>query len=137
MSQENLEIARRGYKQWQDGGGIVDAIPVEIYAENVEWDISAYPLVDLPSRGRGRDNLINTFTQYLAGWKNYQPEATEFIAAGENIVVVVHEKAGIADSDVVLERDVFHDLMFRNGLVVKWRIFETREQAFEAVGLKE
>ena len=132
-----MEITRRAFEQWQDGGGTVDAIPVEIYAENVEWDISAYPLVDLPSRGGGRDNLFNTFAQYLAGWKNYRPEAREFIAAGENIVAVVHEKAGIADSDVVLERDVFQVWTFRDGLVVKWRIFETREQALEAVGLSE
>jgi ketosteroid isomerase-like protein len=93
MSQENVEIVRRAFEQWQDGGGTVDAIPVEAYAENVEWDLSGYPLVDLPSRGSGRDNLLRTFAEYLRGWKNYEPEAREFIASGvamsrENVEIV-------------------------------------------------
>jgi ketosteroid isomerase-like protein len=137
MSQENVEITQRAFKQWQDGGGTLDAIPVEIYAENVEWDLSAYPLVDLPSRGSGRDKLFKTFAQYFAGWKNYQAEAREFIAAGEDVITVLHEKAAIADSDVALERDVFQVWTLRDGVVVKWRVFETREQALEAVGLSE
>jgi len=51
--------------------------------------------------------------------------------------VVLHEKAAIADSDVVLERDVFQVWTLRDGLVVRWRVFETREAALEAVGLRE
>jgi ketosteroid isomerase-like protein len=137
MSQENVEITRQAFERWQDGGGTVDAIPIEVYAENVEWDLSAYPLVDLPSRGSGRDNLLSTFARYLSGWRNYQPEVREFIDAGENVVAVLHEKAGIAGSDVVLERDVFQVWTLRDGLVVKWRVFETRQEALEAVGLSE
>ena len=137
MSQENVEITRRSFQRWQDGGGTLDAIPVEIYAEDVEWDLSAYPLVDVPSRGKGREHLFDTFARYFAGWKNYQPEVTEFIDAGENVIAVLHEKAGIADSDVVLERDVFQVWTLHDGLVTKWRVFETRERALEAVELSE
>jgi ketosteroid isomerase-like protein len=135
MSQENVEITRGAFQRWQDGGGTVDAIPIELYAEDVEWDLSAYPLVDLPTRGSGRDELFETFVKYFSGWRNYQPEAREFIDAGEDVVIALHEKAGIADSDVVLERDVFHIFTFVDGLVTKWRIFETREQALDAAGL--
>jgi ketosteroid isomerase-like protein len=135
MSQENVEIMRRAFAQWQKGGGTLEAIPVELYAEEVEWDLSAYPLVDVPSRGSGRDNLFKTFALYLAGWKDYQADAREFVEAGENVIVALHEKAAIADSDTILERDVFQVWTLRNGLVVKWRVFETGEEALEAVGL--
>jgi hypothetical protein len=40
MSQENVEIVRRAVEQWHRGGGTLDAIPVEFYAEDVEWDQS-------------------------------------------------------------------------------------------------
>ena len=137
MSQENVEITRRRFEQWQANGGTFDAIPIEAYAEDVEWDLSAYPLVDLPSRGSGRDQLFDTFANYFSGWKNYSPEAREYIDAGENVVVVLHEEATVADTDVVLERDVSHVWTLRDGLVVKWRIFETRQEALEAAGLSE
>jgi ketosteroid isomerase-like protein len=137
MSQENVEIMRRAYAQWQEGGGAFEAIPVEVYAENVEWDLSAYPLVDVPSCGSGRDALFKTFARYLAGWKNYQAEPREFIDARENVIVVLHEKAAIADSDTVLERDVFQVWTLRSRLVTKWRVFETRAEALKAAGLSE
>jgi ketosteroid isomerase-like protein len=137
MSQENVEVVRRGYERWQGGGGTADAVPTEIFAEDVEWDLSEYPLVDVPSRGSGRVNLLDAFAQFFSGLRNYQPEAREFIDAGENVIVVLHEKAGISDSDVLLERDVFHVWTLQDGLLTKWRIFETCDQALEAAGLRE
>jgi hypothetical protein len=40
------------------------------------------------------------------------------------------------DSGEFVERDLFHLWTFRDGMIVKWRVFETREQAFEAAGLR-
>jgi hypothetical protein len=34
----------------------------------VEWDLSAYPLVDFPNRGRGLDALVKNWIEYFAGW---------------------------------------------------------------------
>ena len=135
MSRENVEIVRRGFERWIEGGATPAAIPMDIYTEDVEWDLSAYPLVDLPSRGSGRDHLLALFVEYFEGWKNYEAETREFVDAGENVLIVVHERATIAESDVILERDVFHVMRLRDGAVVKWSIFETREEAVEAVGL--
>ena len=126
---------RSGFQRWIEGGGAPDAIPRELYAEDVEWDLSAYPLVDLPTRGRGRDELFETFASYYRGWRDYRPEVREFIDAGDDVVVVLHEMAQIAGSGVDIERDQIQAWTLRDGLVVKWRVFETREQALEAVGL--
>jgi ketosteroid isomerase-like protein len=137
MSEENVEIVRRAYEQWQRGGETVDAIPVELYADDVEWDISGYPTVDLPSRGSGRAKLFDLFGTYFSGWTSYQAEVTERIDAGENVVGVVHEKVGVGDSGEFVERDLFQVWTLRDGLVVKWRVFQTRDQALEAAGLRE
>jgi ketosteroid isomerase-like protein len=137
MSEENVEIVRRAWEQWQRSGETFDAIPVEFYADDVEWDISGYPTVDLPSRGSGRDKLLDLFGTYLSGWTSYQAEVTGFIDAGEDVVGVVHEKVGVGDSGAFVERDLFQVWTFRDGMIVKWRVFETREQALEAAGLRE
>ena len=137
MSQEYVEIVRRAYEQWRRGGGEADAIPVEIYAENVEWDISGYPTVDLPTRGTGRHNLFALFETYLRGWTSYQAEAREFIDAGENVIGVIHEKTGVGNSGDFLERDLFLVWTLRDGLIVNYRAFETREQALKAAGFRE
>ena len=135
MSQENVEIVRRSFEQWQRGGGGVEAIPVEAYADDVEWDISGYPTVDLPSRGSGLDKLLDLFGTYFSGW-------TSLSGRGHG----VHRRRGdrrrgrskgVGDSGEFVERDLFHVWTQRDGLVVKWRVFETREQALEVAGLRE
>jgi ketosteroid isomerase-like protein len=122
MSEENVEILRQAGEEWRRRGGGArgtEAIPVEVYADDVEWDISGYPTVDLPTRGSGRDNLLDAFRTYYRGWTSYQADFTGLIDAGENVVGVIHEKAGVGDSDALLERDVFNVWTLRNGLVVK------------------
>ena len=48
MSQENVEIVRRGLEAWQQGGPWAEFLDPEI-----EWDLSACPGLDIPVRGRG------------------------------------------------------------------------------------
>jgi ketosteroid isomerase-like protein len=137
MSQENVEVIRRAFESWQADGGTVDAIPLDLYAEDVEWDFSAYQLVDLPTTGQGRDNLMDTFAKYFRGWWHYQPEVFEVIDAGEHVVTSLHEKVGVADSDVILERDVFQVWTLREGKVIRYAWFRFRHEALEAAGLLE
>jgi ketosteroid isomerase-like protein len=137
MSQGNVEIMRQAFEQWLRGGATADAVPPEFYAPDIEWDQSAYPFVDMPDRGTGRDELLGHLATYLSGWTGYHAEVMEFIDAGENVVVVLHEEASIGDSGVSIERDLFLVWTIRDGLVVKYRSFETREEALEAAGLRE
>jgi ketosteroid isomerase-like protein len=90
MSQENVEIARRAVDRWLRGGATLDAIPVEVYADDVEWDFSAYPQIDGATRGTGVDSLLDTLGEFFSAWQSYRAEAGEFIDAGENVVNVLH-----------------------------------------------
>jgi hypothetical protein len=85
MSLENAEIARRAVEQWRRGGATLDALPVEVYAEDVEWDQSAVAQLDGPARGRGLDDLREIVENWLSGWTTYEVEPKEFIDAGENV----------------------------------------------------
>lgn len=69
------------------GGATPDAIPVEVYADDVEWDFSAYPQIDGPTRGTGVDSLLATLGEFFSAWQSYEAEAGEFIDAGENVTM--------------------------------------------------
>jgi ketosteroid isomerase-like protein len=137
MSQETVEIVRAGFDQWSRSGFSLDGVPVERYAPDVEWDLSAYPLVDFPDRGRGRDELLRHFAEYFSGWREYSAEVKELTDAGEHVVVVLHEAARIGDSGVLIERDVFQVFGVRGGQIISWQVFETETEALAAVGLSE
>jgi ketosteroid isomerase-like protein len=73
----------------------------------------------------------------LSGWTSYQAEVVNFIDARQNVIGVVHEKTGVGNSGDYLERDLFLVWTLRDGLIVKYRAFETRGQALDAAGLRE
>ena len=74
---------------------------------------------------------------YLSGWTGYHAEVMEFVDAGENVVVILHETARIGDSGVPVERDLVQVWTLRDGVAVRYRTFKTIGDAREAVGLSE
>lgn len=134
---EDVEIIRAGFAQWSEMGFAVEAIPIDRYARDVEWDLSAYPLVDFPDQGQGRENLLRHFDEYFGGWRDYHCEVRDLVGAGQAVVAALHETARIGDSGVPVERDIFHVFRLRHGEIVKWQVFETRAEALEAARLSD
>ena len=133
MSQENVEVIVGGFRRFEAG----DDRWTEYIHPDVEWDLSAYPLADLPTRGSGRERYLETVSTYFSGWLDYKQEIKETIDAGDEVIVVVHETARLRDSETTIERDSAHVWTVRDGKVARWRVFEDRQQALEAAGLEE
>ncbi|HLM27618.1 MAG TPA: nuclear transport factor 2 family protein [Thermoleophilaceae bacterium] len=104
MSQENVEIVRRGTELWLRGdfAGWLETIDPEI-----GWDISAHPLPDVPNRGQGREAFVTDMLgTYLSGWNDYAAEIKEVSEAGEQVILVLHETATMRETGASLERDL-------------------------------
>jgi ketosteroid isomerase-like protein len=134
MSQENVELAREGFELWQRGDA--EAF-LSLIDPEVEWDLSAYPVPGVEPEGRGIDGLVRMFAAYLSGWNEYRVEANEFIDAGETVIAMLHEKVRVADSNNTLQRDVPYVWTFRDGKLCRFRVYQSKQEAFEAVGLSE
>jgi ketosteroid isomerase-like protein len=135
MSQENVEVVRRGFEMWLRGD--LEAW-VETIDPEVGWDISTHPLPDVPNRGRGREALMtDMLATYVSGWNDYSAEIKEVSEAGEEVILVVHETATMRDTGVPLERDLVQLWTVRNGKGVFLRVFPTKTEALEAAGLSE
>ena len=93
MPEAKVEFMRSGFEDWIAGGFDPGAV-FDLYAPDVEWDLSAYPLPDFPDRGSGRDELFRHFGEYFSGWNEYEAEVRECVDAGDDVVVVLHEKRG-------------------------------------------
>jgi ketosteroid isomerase-like protein len=134
MSPENVDLAREAFRRFHAG----DQTWIEWVDPEIGWDFSAYPLADLPSTGRGREELLrDVIDTYFSGWLDYKGEIVETVDAGDDVVVIIHEVARLRDSDAVLERDVAHIWTFREGKWTFWRIMPTRKEALEVVGRSE
>jgi ketosteroid isomerase-like protein len=134
MSQENVELVRRGFEHWQEGR--IDEW-IETLDVDIQWDVSAHPLPDFPNTGSGRDALVGHMGAYLSGWNDYETSIKELIARGDDVIAIMHERARMRGSDITLDRDLPNVWTVRDGRAVRFRVFKTRDQAVEAAGLSE
>jgi ketosteroid isomerase-like protein len=132
MSQENVEILRRGYEALQRGEPLAEFLDPEI-----EWDVSAYPGLDMPVRGKGRDNYLRLMDRYVRAWLNYDVTPKELIDAGDDVVVVMHETIQARGTEMPIERDLFVVWTVREGRGMRTRTYRTKREALEAAGLSE
>jgi uncharacterized protein len=135
MSEENVEVVRRGMELWL--GGDFEGWRTTIDPD-VGWDISMHPLPDVPNHGRGRDALVtDMLAVYMSGWTDYSAELKEMVDAGDHVVLVLQETAKMRDSGVPLDRDLVHVWTVRDERATFLRVFRTKAEALEAVGLSE
>ena len=104
---------------------------------DIAWDISAHPLPDFPDRGSGRGAFVRHMADYFAGWTDYEATVQESIDVGDDVVLILHERARMRASDSILDRDLPVVWTVRNGRNVGFRVFKTRAEALEVARLSE
>ena len=135
MSQENVELARRAYDAYR-GGDLAEAL--RNLDPNVEWYTPPGEReLDLDPVYRGPDGVATGIKAWADSWENYEANPVEFIDAGDQVVVVLHQRGRGKGSGAVVERTHFHVITVRGGKGVRIREFRQRTDALEAAGLSE
>ena len=130
MSQENLEIVR-GYLEAVNDGEWKAEFAAFIH-DDIEIDWSRSPA---PYRGiyRGRKEATR-FIEELDVWADARIEPTEFIDAGDDVLVPHAVQLRGRDGIELVVRATYV-FTIRNGLCVAWRIYQEHAEALEAAGL--
>jgi ketosteroid isomerase-like protein len=129
MSQENVDLARRGTQSAEGFWALLD--------EYIVWDLRGYPVPDLQGAYLGRDAVIDASRHYWGTWTNYRVEPEELIDGGSSVVVVLHEQGRGKGSGASVERRWAQVWTFSRGQIIRWEMFPDRASALEAAGLSE
>jgi ketosteroid isomerase-like protein len=133
MSEENVEIVKK-FTQLFEGG---DRDEWRKYFDpDVIWDTSAS---NLPSAGlfKGHQGVERFFRDWLGTWRDYEIATREYLDAGDSVVVVFRQHGTGRGSGVEIERDFFGVYDVSGSKIVRFRMYESRAEALEAVGLRE
>ena len=133
MSQENVELVKAFTALFQAG----DRNEWRDYFDrDVVWDTSAS---NMPSAGiyHGHEGVERFFREWLGTWSDYRMEVREYIDAGGSIVIVFRQSGIGRGSGVRADRDFFGVYDLSDSKVVRYRQYESRKDALEAVGLSE
>ena len=130
MSQDDVEIVEEFTRRFAAGRHVTD----DFFDPQIVWDTSAS---GMPSAGvyHGRDEVRRFFRDWLAPWADYELQTRDCIDAGDAVVLVFRQTGTGRGSGVRIERDFFGVWELENSKVVRFRLFASREQAFEAAGM--
>lgn len=120
MSEDNLDVVRRGYDAF--GRGDINAL-LELFDEQIHWVTPGPPELATSGQRTGRQAVAEFFASVNKVFDIQRFEPREFIAQGDHIVVLGDETAGVRATGKMLELDWVHVFTMRNGKVVAFQEF--------------
>jgi ketosteroid isomerase-like protein len=134
MSEENVEIVREAFEAFLGGNQ-------EKTARLVDPEIEFHGTVGGLQEGQvahGQSQIEQEFEEVdLEAWEERRLEAEEFIDAGDDVVVLLHEYRRGRGSGVELEAKTAVVVAVSGGRVVRIQGYMDRDAALEAAGLSE
>ena len=134
MSQENVEIVRRVFELGASREAAATAL--ELYDQELVWDVSRLGLVFGRGIYHGRQGLRDWFGQWYGAWENARNELEDLIEAEGHVISIHTQRAVGRDSGIQVELQQFAvwTLLDRKIIRVTW--FRTLDGAMSAAGVR-
>jgi ketosteroid isomerase-like protein len=134
MSQENVNIVREAFESFLGGDQ-------EKTAQLLDPEVEFHGTVGGLQEGQiahGQSEIDQTFeSEDLEAWEERRLEPEEFIDAGDDVVVLLHEYRRGKGSGVELETETAVVVAVSGGRVVRIQGYMDRGAALEAAGLRK
>ena len=126
MSQENVELVRRVYENWE--------LPPSLHFERPNPEID-FEMVDWPhqTKARGIEEMWQTWRSTLSAFGHFRSVPTEYVDCGRNVLVLNRIEGSGKESGAQVSADVASVLRVDGGKVVRialyWDAARAREEA--------
>ena len=134
MSQENVEVVRRGNAAFNSGDHVGFA---ESLHPEVEFRDRAHA-ADAPETLKGVQTLLSLLSEWRESFDDFRAEISEYIDAGDHVVCVTRWTGRGKASDATVDVSQVDVYELREGKIVRATLaYPDRTTALEAVGLRE
>jgi ketosteroid isomerase-like protein len=130
MSQENVEIVRRGFESYFATG----ELPWDVFDEEIEiYDH------DTPDQGvyHGHAGYARWLEDWGAAWAEWAIEIDEFIDSGDSVAAFISMRTTGRGSGVQVKRRDALVYALRDGKIVRGDYYNDRQEALTALGLEQ
>ena len=134
MSQENVELVRRGYESAFDRGEF--DLPLDEWHEECEFVPAMAGAVEAKVY-RGHAGLREYFDELFQSFSEVHVDSREFRDLGDRVLVLYRLRVRGHDSGVVLDQPGAAIYELREGKIVRGQSYLSHAEALEAVGLSE
>jgi ketosteroid isomerase-like protein len=133
MSQENVEIVRAVAESAADD----DA---GAWLRAMDPEVRVYPRPEEPGVlevYEGWDGFMEYSLNWFSQWEAYEFEPVKVLDADDQVLVVMRERGRMERDGMEVEQEFSHSFRLREGRIVEWRMYDSYDQALEAVGLSK
>jgi uncharacterized protein len=138
MSEENMEVVRRGYEAL-NSGDVNRAL--ELFDPEVEvhlaQDAGTVLGLDFDETYYGVDGFLAFLRRFSEAWREFRWEPQDYIDAGDQVVVFIRMFAVGKESGIEIDQPMAHLCTMRDGKLVRHETFWERRAALKAAGLSE
>lgn len=133
MSQENVEIVRKGYEAFARGD--IACLVNRFWAPDIEWrTVSGVPF---EGTYRGVDEVVAAVRDWTDTFDEFTTVLKEVIDAGDRVIACHQMRGRGKESGAVVDFTLVQLITIRDGRQITIEDFPTRQEALEAVGLPE
>jgi ketosteroid isomerase-like protein len=133
MSQQNVELVRRGYEAFAEGD--IEAA-LAMFHPDIQIEDHDRSL-ETPTTYQGRDGFLTLFATVNAGFADVRYAPQEVTAVGDRVLAEVRRTGRGEASGAQVDERQFHVWDVVAGRAVRFRVYLDHDQALAAVGLRE
>src|SRR5919197_3380298 len=125
MATDNVEIVRRGYRAFREGG--VEAI-LQFLDPEIEWHMSA-AFTQTPRIYYGHDGVREVFRFFNERIDDLGADPHEFIEAGDRVIVPVRMHGRLRETGEPVSYELVQVWLGRDGKAIRLNTYPDRETA--------
>jgi ketosteroid isomerase-like protein len=135
MSQENLDLLRRGFEHVAGTGTL---LPETVQPDFV-WDTTTWSSLGGLNLKRcvGLDEANRWLAQWTEAFESWSLDIEEVFDAGDEVVTFVRQHAKARHGGPEVEMRFAQVWTFRDGVIARMEMYSDRAEALKAAGLRE
>jgi ketosteroid isomerase-like protein len=133
MSQENVEIVRRGYEHFKVTGELRPGI---VHPDFV-WDMSMFRGWPERQTYPGSEGARQFLADWTESWEDWELQLEELRDVGDRVVAIVRQRGRSKATGLPAEMHFAQVWTLRDGKQFRMEMYASPGEAFEAVGLQE
>ncbi len=133
MSEENLEVVRRGFEHFGRTGEFLD----ELAAPEFVWDMSTFAGWPEKQTYEGVEGSREFLRTWLEAWDDWEIEVIELREAGDKVVAILRQRGVSKSTGLEVDMDLAQVFTIKDGKQTRAQMYASPAEGLEAVGLSE
>ena len=133
MSQENVEVVRRGFEHFSATGGQLS----EILAPGFVWDMSTFRGWPESPIYEGADGVQRFLKDWMSAFDHWRIELESIHDAGDHVVALLRQSGSSKVTGTPVDMSLGMVFTVRDGLQTRMQMYADPHEALQAVGLDQ